>query len=71
MDSELSRVLGYVIDDRHQEFDPIYTASTFLHKKIRLTLTAEQASLASRYLAMKSTEASDGTGRGRNPGLTF
>ncbi|GAV00821.1 hypothetical protein RvY_11616-1 [Ramazzottius varieornatus] len=56
MESELSRVLGYVINERDPKFDAVYIASTFLHKKLRLTLPHRVASLASRWLALKSSD---------------
>ncbi|GAU95208.1 hypothetical protein RvY_06865-1 [Ramazzottius varieornatus] len=56
MDSELSRVLGYVIDDCNPKFDAVYIASTFLHKKLRLTLPQRLSSLASRWLSLKNIE---------------
>ncbi|GAV03835.1 hypothetical protein RvY_14210 [Ramazzottius varieornatus] len=56
MESELSRVLGYVINERDPKFDAVNIASTFLHKKLRLTLPHRVASLASRWLALKSSD---------------
>ncbi|GAV08524.1 hypothetical protein RvY_18200-3 [Ramazzottius varieornatus] len=56
MESELSRVLGYVINERDPKFDAVHIASTFLHKKLRLTLPHRVASLASRWLALKSSD---------------
>ncbi|GAU89649.1 hypothetical protein RvY_02177 [Ramazzottius varieornatus] len=56
MDSELSRVLGYVIDDCNPKFDAVYIASTFLHKRLRLTSPQRLSSLASRWLSLKNIE---------------
>ncbi|GAU88399.1 hypothetical protein RvY_01107 [Ramazzottius varieornatus] len=61
IDSELSRMPGYVIDDRNPKFDAVYIASTFLHRKLRLTLPQRLSRLASRWLSLKKYSVVCGT----------